>query len=320
MEPLANMNATNALPENELPENNEKKKSNIIYLLIIVVLTILCGLLSWQFFNQKIIIEKEVKERIVYIEKVASLDKELGELKGEFESMKTNDSKINKELEAKIAQIKMLQQEAAKHKDDAYTIAKLRKETETLRKIMKHFVVQIDSLGRLNQDIILQKNKVAAQLDSQRDRSSELSKQREELQHTVAIGSVLKASNIKVVAVRLKNNKEYATTSAKRTKKIKIMLTLGENRIAKKGERIVYARIVTPDGKEMAVSTDETNTFQFNDSKGYFAAKSTIEYANEETKVTLYTVKSDIPFAAGNYVIDIVTDNVIVGQTTLKLE
>lgn len=307
-------------PINEQPVTTEKKKSNVIYFFIIAILAILCGVLSWQFFNQKMIIQKEVQERVVYIEKAASLDKELSELKEEFEAMKTNDSKINKELEEKIAQIEVLQQEAAKHKDDAYTIAKLRKETETLRKIMKHFVMQIDSLGRLNQDIIAQKNRVAAQLDSQKDKSTELTKQREELQNVVAIGSVLKASNIKVIGIRTKNSKEYSTSSAKRTKKIKITLTLGENRIAKKGDRIVYARIVTPDGKEMSVSTDEDNTFKFNDSKGYFAAKSTVQYANEDTKVTLYTSKSDIAFLPGNYTIDIVTDNVIVGQTTLKLE
>ncbi|MBK6522221.1 MAG: hypothetical protein IPG08_07755, partial [Sphingobacteriaceae bacterium] len=50
--------------------------------------------------------------------------------------------------------------EAKKHKGDAYFIAKLKKETETLRAIMQHYVVTIDSLNTLNQNLIVEKKNV----------------------------------------------------------------------------------------------------------------------------------------------------------------
>ena len=95
---------------------------------------------------------------------------------------------------------------------------------------------------------------------------------------------------------------------------------LGENKIAKKGDRTIYARIVTPDGKELAKSTDESNTFKFNGSKGYFAAKTTVTYNNEEMNVTIYTSKTDVEFLPGKYIIEITTDEFVVGTTTLVLE
>jgi hypothetical protein len=307
----------------QLPsDKDEKRKLHFFYLSIISVLVIVCGLLTWQFFDQKTRIETIEKERIVYVEKSNSLQTELSQLKSDYEGLQTSDKKMREELDEKIKQIEEMQVEAEKHKGDAYTIYKLEKEAETLRKVMKHFVLQLDSLGRLNKVIVAQKEKVEQDLNKERDKTADLTKQKEELTNTVNLGSILKATGIKASGVHYKSGgkKELVTTSAKRVEKIKITFTLGENLIAKKGDRTVYVRIVTPDGKELSKSTDESNTFKYNNSRGYFAAKTTVTYNNEETNVTLYTAKSDIKFVPGKYLIEITTDDVVVGNTSLTLE
>lgn len=306
-------------PQNE---KEEKRRSSAFYLSIIAILSVLCILLTWQFFSQRTRIQTIEKERIVYVEKSNSLQIELSKLKEDYQTLQTSDSKIRAELDEKIRLIEEMQKEAEKHKNDAYIIYKLEKEAETLRKIMKHFVQQIDSLGRLNKEIREEKQKVETQLETERDKSSQLTKQKEELESTVALGSVLKANGIKVIGVRFRSGgkKEIETTSAKRTEKFKISFTIGENAIAAKGERTVYVRIVTPDGKEMAKSMDESNQFKFNNSKGYFATKTNITYYNQETKVTMYTSESKIDFLPGKYLIEITTDGVVIGSTNLILD
>lgn len=303
-------------------EKEERRKIHLYYLSIIAVLVIVCALLTWQFFDQKVRIETIEKDRIVYVEKSNSLQTELAQLKTDYESLQTSDKKMRAELDEKIKQIEEMQIEAEKHKGDSYTIYKLEKEAETLRKIMKHFVQQLDSLGRLNKVIVAQKEKVEQDLSKEKDKTAELNKEKEELTNTVNLGSILKATGIKVSGVRYKSGgkKELATTSAKRVEKIKITFTLGENRIAKKGERTVYVRIVTPDGKELAKSTDESNTFKFNNSTGYYAAKTMVSYNNEDTPVTVYTAKSDIHFIPGKYLVEITTDDVVVGSASLTFE
>lgn len=303
-------------------QKEEKKRGSALYLIIIGIETLVLALLSWQFFSQKTRIETIEKERIVFVEKAESLQAELTELKSDYENIRTSDKKMQKELSEKIRMIDSLQVLAEKHKGDAYMIYQLKKETETLRKIMKHFVQQLDSLGRLNKEIVAQKEVVIGQLTEEKDKTKQLNKEKEDLQNTVNLGSILKAGNIKVSGVRYKSSgkKEVVTKTAKRVQKIKITFTLGENRIAKKGERTVYVRIVTPDGKELTQSMDPSNTFTFNNSKGYYAAKTTVDYANEDTPVTVFTSKSDIEFLPGKYNIEITTDNVVVGQTELVLE
>lgn len=303
-------------------DKEEKRKLHFFYLSIIGVLILVCGLLTWQFFDQKVRIETIEKDRIVYVEKSNSLQTELSQLKSDYENIQTSDKKMRAELDSKIKQIEEMQVEAEKHKGDSYAIYKLQKEAETLRRIMKHFVQQLDSLGRLNKVIVAQKEKVEQDLTKEKDKTANLNKEKEELTSTVNMGSILKASSIKVSGVRYKSGgkKEVATTSAKRVEKIKITFTLGENRIAKKGDRTVFVRIVTPDGKELAKSTDESNTFKFNNSKGYFASKTAVQYNNEDTPVTIYTSKTDIKFVPGKYLIEITTDEVVVGYSSITLE
>src|SRR6185295_4070941 len=137
---------------------------------------------------------------------------------------------------------------------------------------MKHFVVEIDSLNTLNKTIIAEKDVVSANLTAEKDKTSQLSKDKEALQSTVNMGSILKAENPTVKGVKFKSGgkKEIETTKASRVERIKVSFVLGENKIAKKGTRSVYIRITTPDGKEITKSPDEENMVKFNGGKGFY--------------------------------------------------
>ena len=58
---------------------------------------------------------------------------ELLTLKDEYSTLQTNNSAIQEELDAKRIEIEELIEQAKKHQGDKYIIAKLRKESETLR-------------------------------------------------------------------------------------------------------------------------------------------------------------------------------------------
>ena len=246
---------------------------------------------------------------------------DLLDLQKQYATLQTSDKGLQEDLDAKRTQIADLIEQAEKHKNDSYIISKLQKETETLRKIMKHFVVEIDSLNTLNKTITAEKEKVTSDLHTEKEKTTKLSKDKEALQSTVNIGSVLKAENSTATGVKFKSGgkKEVETTKASRVERIKVSFVLGENRIAKKGSRSVYIRITTPDGKELCKSPDEDNMVKFNGGKGFYAAKQDISYNNEDTAVNVFC-PSPNPFIAGKYLIDIICDDVVVGNTTITLK
>lgn len=302
--------------------NKEEKKSNNKVLWIFLIL-LLCGNGTFGFlwWKEKNRADKVVVERQEVIVERDNVKSDLLQLQEEYSKLESSDKAVQAELEAKRAEIAELIVQAEKHKNDAYIISKLRKETETLRSIMKHFVVQIDSLNTFSKTVIAEKDKVNADLVAEKNVTSQLTKDKENLQSTVNLGSILKAENPTVKGVKFKSGgkKEVETTKASRVERIKVSFVLGENKIAKKGVKPVYVRVMTPDGKELTKSADEGNQVKFNGSKGYYAAKQDVNYTNEDLAVDVLC-PSTTGFIPGKYLIDIICDDVIVGQTSITLK
>ena len=300
-------------------ENEQKKRGGILWIIIALLMgsNIITVWLYWQEKNK-------AAEQIVVTEKVLveknTIQSDLLSLQKEYDNLKTSDVALQKEIDEKKAYIEQLLKEAQKPKGEAYIISKLKKETETLRLIMIGYVHTIDSLGQLNQTLRVEKENVIKELDTEKEKITGLNKEKDELKATIQKGSILSCFNIKAVAVKLKSGgkKESIVDKAKRADKIKVSFTLSENKIAKAGEKTVYVRIITPDGKEMAKNYDDNYKFTFDKSSGYFAGKETLNYANVEISGVLYCEGQE-PLVPGNYIVEVTCDNVVVGTTALKL-
>lgn len=303
----------------ETTDDNRKKP--ILLWVFVGVLGLTNALTFWLYLQEK---NKAATEIVVKEQVIVERDhvkNDLLQLQKDFEGLKTSDLALQAEIETKKAEIAQLLEDAEKHKGDAYIIAKLKKESETLRQIMKGYVRTIDSLGMLNKSLVVEKNNVLKELDHEKGKTTSLSKEKEELQSTIQKGSILSCFNVVAKGVKFRSGgkKESETAKASRTEKIKVSFSLGENKIAKAGEKTVFIRIVTPDGKEMAKSYDDNYRFTFNKSNGYFAGKQTLNYANTEISGVTYC-EGQGEFVPGNYIIEISCDGAIIGSATLRLD
>ena len=296
----------------------EKKQSKVV-LLLLIFMTITSAVLGWLYWIQKSEKDTVITENIQITEQSEEVKRDLNQLQTEYDALKTDDEGIKKEIEEKKAEIEKLQQEAEKHKNDAWIISKLKKETKTLRDIMQHFVVEIDSLNTMNKTLIAAKDSVTTQLKTEKEKSTNLQTEKDKLYQ---IGSVIKATGMTVAAINVKGkNKMDETTKAKRTDKIKIAFKLGENKIAPKGQRTIYVRIVMPDGKEWTESADADHMFTFGNSKGFYAMKKSIQYDNEDISVEMFVRKKENEeLPPGKYLVEVNMDNATIGSSSLSLE
>ncbi|HWY33750.1 MAG TPA: hypothetical protein VNX68_03840, partial [Nitrosopumilaceae archaeon] len=152
--------------ENTNKPKEEKKKRGGLIAWILLLLSLGGNGIMFYLLNQE---KDKVAEQVeivktVYVER-DNVKNELLSLKEEYETLHTRDKKLQAEIDEKKLQIEQLLKEAEKHKGDAYVIAKLRKETETLRQIMKGYIHTIDSLNTLNQHLIVEKNGVIKDLN-----------------------------------------------------------------------------------------------------------------------------------------------------------
>jgi hypothetical protein len=304
----------------EEKEKSDRRKRIILWSIIILLLGT-NGVTIWLLLEKKyeVIRVNTVTEKVKVERDEVRADLEA--LKKDYEALETSDAAMKKDIEEKRHRIDSLLQRAAKHKNDAYLIASLKKETETLREIMKGYVRTIDSLNTLNINLVAEKKTVMKQLGIEKEKQVTLIKEKDELKSTIAKGSILSCFNIsaKAVGYRRGGKKEVETSRARKTEKIKVTYSLGENKIAKAGEKTVFIRIMTPDGKEMAKGYDDNYKFVFNQSVGYWAGKQTLNYANTEITGVTYC-EGQGEYVPGTYMIEIVCDNVVIGNSTLKLD
>ena len=302
-------------------ENEKSSKKRGLLFWIIIGLTTTNVITIWLLVNEK----SKVANTITISEKILveknTVEVDLLDLQKDYQNLQTNDAAMQLDIDAKRERIEELIKEAAKHKGDATIISKLKKETQTLRSIMQSYVRTIDSLNTLKQTLVAEKKTVLKQLGSEKEKQSVLIKEKDELKSTIAKGSILSCFNISAKAVLYKRGgkKESETNKARKTEKIKVSFSLGENKIAKAGEKTIYVRIMTPDGKELAKSYDDNCRFNFNQSSGYFAGKETLNYANAELIGVTYC-EGQGEYVPGNYIIEITCDGVVIGNTTLKLD
>jgi len=306
-----------------MSEEKEKKNNRKIVILwsLIVLLLATNGVTIWLWNKgQNEIVHEKIVTQQVIVER-NNVQADLLDLQKEYESLETTNATIQQDIEEKKLRIAELIEQAKKHKNDAYIIARLKEETQTLRQIMIGYVHTIDSLNTLNQTLVAEKKTVLKQLDVEKEKQNTLIKEKDQLKTTIAKGSVLSCFNISAKAVSYKRGgkKESETTKAKKTEKFKVSFTLGENKIAKAGEKTVYIRIMTPDGKELAKSYDDNYKFTFNQSSGYFAGKETLNYANTEITGVTYC-EGQGEFVPGTYLIEVTCDGVVIGNSSIKLD
>lgn len=303
-------------------KEESRKRGGVIILWSVIVLLMISNVVTiwlWKTSKQEIIREKIVTEQVIVERDNVKADLLL--LQKDFEDLQGKDAAMQQDIEEKKERIAELIKQAEKHKGDAYIISQLRKETETLRSIMKGYVRTIDSLNTLNIELVKEKKTVLKQLDYEKEKQTTLIREKDELKTTIAKGSVLSCFNITAKAVSYKKSgkKEAETTKARKTDKIKVSFTLGENKIAKPGEKTVYIRILTPDGKEMAKNYDENYKFSFDKNSGYFAGKETLNYANVEISGVTYC-EGQGEYVPGKYLVEVACDGVVIGSTSFKLD
>lgn len=304
-------------------EQKEKprKKRGIILWIIIVLLLGSNGVTFWLLLQEKTrVVEGKIVTEKVVVER-DNIQADLLSLQKDYESLQVTDAAMQKDIDEKKARIEELIIEAKKHKGDAFIIAKLKKEAETLRAIMQGYVRTIDSLNTLNQTLVAEKKTVLKQLGAEKEKQTVLIKEKDELKTTIAKGSILSCFNVSAKAVLFKRGgkKESETSKARRAEKIKVSFSLGENKIAKAGEKTVFIRVMTPDGKEMAKNYDDSYKFTFNQNTGYYAGKTELNYANVEISGVTYC-EGQGEMVPGNYLIEITCDGVVIGSTNLKLD
>lgn len=259
--------------------------------------------------------EKELEE----LRQLAELDKremenqyaEFASQYGELKKSVKDDSlitRLNREQARAEALLKELKQTKA---NSSAEILRLKKELATVRAVLRDYIRQVDSLQRINQTLIGERDEALAVVARTKEENTNIQERNSQLNEKVAIAAQLNATGISVTA--LKNNGKAAKKS-KDVARFAVSFTITRNVTATTGSRTVYVRLLKPNQQVVG----QVGNFQYeNRSIGYSAAKS-VEYNGQETHVTMYVTVSEF-LSAGAYTAYVFADGQMIGSGSMRM-
>jgi hypothetical protein len=225
-----------------------------------------------------------------------------------------NDSLIAL-LTTEQAKVQRLQEELRTVKStNVRRINELKKELETLRKIMRNYVVQIDSLNAENKQLKNENNQVTKKYQQAASTAARLSKEKEQLTERVAMAAKLDAVNIQVTLI---NDKGKTAKGIGKATQMVLSFIVSKNITAAVGEQTVYVRLMKPD--DDLLTKPNSGRFMFENKEITYSMKKTFEYDGEEQHIVMYWNIEEY-LSPGNYRVDIFTEGNQMGRKTFMLE
>lgn len=299
--------------DSEKKETKEINKTSMLILAVIVLIAIIAGAAYYIFHQQQ---QMDEMTQSFDMEKEMMAD-DLNELSLQYEGYKfsvSNDSLVAL-LTTEQAKVQRLMEELRTVKStNAKEIARLKKELATLRKIMRNYVIQIDSLNRANEQLKVEKNEAVKKYRQASTTAASLKREKEKLTERVTLASKLDATSISVTPV---NSRGKLAKRIKKMEQFVINFKIAKNVTAPVGEKVIYVRIMKPDDDILVKSRGDVFTFEGKDIN--YSMKKMIEYEGEEVPVTMYWNIEEF-LSPGTYRVDIFADGNLIGQRSFTLE
>ncbi|MBQ8098360.1 MAG: hypothetical protein IJ244_02440 [Bacteroidaceae bacterium] len=289
-------------------------KRNIIILSSVVGLLLLGGL-AYLFVNlQKSQKHNEELQQLAEMDK-KEMENEYTQFALQYDELKRsirNDSLMQRLTEEEEKTKNLLAELQQTKSDDAREIQRLKKELATVRAVLRTYIIQVDSLNRLNESLRQENMQVRQQYSEATNRISNLTTETKNLSEQVAIAAQLDATAVSLIP----QNKKGKT--AKRTKDITrfvVNFAITKNITAKTGERKLYVRVTKPNNEVVS----QTGTVTYESTTVAYSAMKVVEYAGEEMPVTVY-VPVDEFLSPGTYHVYIFAEGTMIGSASLTLE
>jgi uncharacterized protein YneF (UPF0154 family) len=294
--------------------STDQRNKSKLFILIIAVLLVALAAGGYYIFSQKTQLDELQEESSLNKQQ---LEDEYENLSVQYEGFKLNvkNDSLLKKLTNEQAKVQRLLEELKTVKaNDKAEITRLTNELGTLRKVLKSYIVQIDSLNKANEQLRQEKKEITNKYQEATRSLNEVSQQKQNLTEKVTLAAKLDATNISVQAT---NSKGKVQKKINKVEQLIINFTITKNITAEPGERTIYLRIMKPD--DDVLSKSRTDAFQFENRSINYSIKKVVEYGGEELPVTVYWLVEEY-LMPGTYRVDIFADGNRIGMKSFTLD
>ena len=193
-------------------EIQEQKKSNTLLIaigIVVALIAIAVAVLTYhQFFTKPLLQENEELKELAELEK-QEMESQYRDFDLQYEMLQSqlsNDSLIA-QIENERRHTQQLLEELERTKaTDAAEIKRLKAEIASLREVLRSYIMQVDSLNRINQSLNEENTQIKEQISVANTQITNLSTERNELKDKVNIAAQLDATGFWVRILKPDNS------------------------------------------------------------------------------------------------------------------
>lgn len=286
----------------------------VLYGLVAVIIILAAGA-GYLFFSLD-----QQKQANQEMQELAELDKK--EMENEYEQfarqyseMKTqinNDSIVAQLTQEQMKTQQLLEELKRVKSSDAREIARLKKELATMRAVLRSYVMQIDSLNRINENLTAENTRMKGQYAEATRQIAGLSTEKANLSEKVAIAAQLDATGINMTPFK-KGGKKLK--KIKDCKSIRVDFTVARNVTASNGMRTFYVRITKPNGQAI----EDGASFNYENRTLRCSMSKQVEYTGDALPMSLYYSGNQV-YEPGTYVVSIFADGHMIGSRSFNFQ
>lgn len=290
----------------------ENNRSKLIWVALALV-ALLVGALVFSIF-QVTSLKSEVDSTRAENEQLQLTNEQL-QLSNEFEAINSRfaqyedqatqlggDTILAKYNAAKNKIEQLLEELNSEKKKSQQRITQLQNEIATLRGLLRHYIAQVDSLGKENAGLRAENAQIKDENLQLSSKVREVSKTNETLSERMTLAEKLNVTGVSLTPLRKNGKTEKNVTKAKQ---LMVTFTIPQNNSTPVGSKTIYLRITSPEGSLLG----NAGNFSFEGASLPCTAKKTIEYAGEEIPgVTLYW-DVNTALTPGDYTVELFADN-----------
>lgn len=321
------------MSEQKQPEEHKSRTGAWILITIISLLAV--GALGWMYSNESSaynncqLTNRQLELEMEEMNQALSgyIDGTTKDLKQDFQNMlDTYDKLIEKDasltdsLTIQKERIHELMQELTDTRRRSYReINKLKDENTTLRSIMRDYLYRIDSLNTLNVNLTTRLDQTTTRLTQTETERDQLKEQQQQSEELLAKGGRLNAFNFNSVGLRYRaSGTTHEVNRAGRVDVISSSFTIGENTIAKKGDKTVYMQVIDANGK--VIYSKPSNIINVAGSEIIYTDSRDINYQGLQIDMTIVHNLQGGEVDKGNYTVKIFADGALIGKDSFTLK
>lgn len=237
---------------------------------------------------------------------------DLDKLSFSYDTLSTENALMLAQIAEQKIQIDKLKTQV---KNGNWSLSRVKKEAETLRDIMKGYVVTIDSLNQLNLALLDENDQMRARVEEIQERNADLVERQQNMEEMITAGQTLQAAEIDATGIRvLTNGRQRDTDRAARTDMIKVCFTLLENRIATTGAKTLHLQVVNGNNQVLMGEQSDMSSLSGNP----ISATRTVDYNGERIEACIFFIPVT-ELNVGLYGINIIEGDLVIGEAQLIL-